>query len=358
MLDLQSELAATVAREIAVQLTPAEEKQLAGRGARPSGSASRIPEEPARVQVATREGVEIGVRHAREALALDPSYAPAWAALADALMIGTVRGSLVPAEHPGGERPPHGVPWSSTPCWGKLMPPSAPSAASAAIFSEVSSPGARPRAEVEQCMVYIVLGRALYALERHEEALAMATIAVRLDPMSALDRTALGDAYYFAREHEKSHFPLPDGHGARSPLRWSAHRPRARLRDAGPLRRGARGLRGGASRRRRSRRAIVWSRPSGSLGGDEAEAQADSGRADRGPSLARRVGMGDRCGACPVGRYQTRRLSGWIRLQGACAGTILLRVHPRFDSIRGDARYQPMIERIGLKGTATEVTNR
>ena len=33
VLDLQSELAATLAREIAVQPTPAEERQLAGRGA-------------------------------------------------------------------------------------------------------------------------------------------------------------------------------------------------------------------------------------------------------------------------------------------------------------------------------------
>lgn len=42
--------------------------------------------------------------------------------------------------------------------------------------------------------------------ERHAEALEAANTSVRLDPLSTLIRTGLGDANYFAREYEKSVF--------------------------------------------------------------------------------------------------------------------------------------------------------
>ena len=50
------------------------------------------------------------------------------------------------------------------------------------------------------------LARTLYSFERHEEALEAAMLAVSLDPLSMFIRTTVGDAYYFAREYEKSVF--------------------------------------------------------------------------------------------------------------------------------------------------------
>ena len=44
------------------------------------------------------------------------------------------------------------------------------------------------------------------AFERHAEALEAANMSVQLDPLSTLIRTGVGDAYYFAREYEKSVF--------------------------------------------------------------------------------------------------------------------------------------------------------
>ena len=49
-----------------------------------------------------------------------------------------------------------------------------------------------------------LLGRALYSYERHAEAIAAMNKAVSLDPLSMFIRTGAGDAYYFAREYEKS----------------------------------------------------------------------------------------------------------------------------------------------------------
>jgi tetratricopeptide (TPR) repeat protein len=42
----------------------------------------------------------------------------------------------------------------------------------------------------------------------------------------------------------------------------------------------------------------------------------------------------------------------WLELAIAekASGLILLRVHPRLDAIRQDARYWPMVERVGLAG--------
>ena len=184
---------------------------------------------------ATREGVELGLLHARRALELDPTHAPAWAAAG--------RG---PDDRDGP---------------GVLVPAAAlPEAAAATRRALELDPGlgeAHGTTGLVRCFsgdliggiqsqralelkwssetVYITLGRALSALERHDEALAAGTTATRLDPLSALTRTALGDTCYFAREHEKSvfHFRMaieldPRFDGAD----WA----RAGLRDPRPVR--------------------------------------------------------------------------------------------------------------------------
>jgi hypothetical protein len=47
--------------------------------------------------------------------------------------------------------------------------------------------------------------------------------------------------------------------------------------------------------------------------------------------------------------YETgRRLSGGIAGPSKASGLILLRVHPRLDPIRSDARYWPLVRRVGL----------
>ena len=39
-----------------------------------------------------------------------------------------------------------------------------------------------------------------------------------------------------------------------------------------------------------------------------------------------------------------------VAIEEKASGLLLLRVHPRLDSIRGDPRYWPLVERVGLAG--------
>jgi eukaryotic-like serine/threonine-protein kinase len=349
VLDLQSELAATVAREIAVQLTPAEERQLAGRGpVHPEAHLEYLKSRHASL-AATREGVEVGVHHARRALALDPGHAPAWAALADALMIGAVRGAFVPAE---------AIPEATAAAHRALELDPMLGEAHATLgtircFSNdliggITSLERALELKSSNGMVYVVLGRALYAFERHEEALAVATTGVRLDPMSALARTALGDVYYFAREHEKSifHFRMAielDARfdGAHTGLA-RAFEMLGRFDEARAAYEEGHRIGGGVAGP-----SIGLAHLSASAG-DQAEArrilaELIAGRASRIVSAwgiaAVHAQLGD-----------IDETFQWLdaAIRERAGGTILLRVHPRFDSIRSDPRYQQMVEQIGL----------
>jgi len=51
---------------------------------------------------------------------------------------------------------------------------------------------------------YQVLGRIYYCAERHAEAQATMLKALRIDPLSMIIHTAVGDCFYYAREYEKS----------------------------------------------------------------------------------------------------------------------------------------------------------
>jgi eukaryotic-like serine/threonine-protein kinase len=347
--DLQSELAATVAREIAVQLTPSEEMQLAGRGAvNPEAHLEYMKSRHA-AMAANREGVELGVRHARRALELDPRHALSWAALGEALMIGMVRGAFVPATT---------LPEASAAIdRGLELDPMLGEAhtilGTIRCFSGdlVGGIQALERAlelNSSNVMVYIVLGRALYALERYEEALAVANTGVRVDPKSALARTALGDAYYFARQHEKSifHFRMaieldPRFDGAHTGLA-RAFEVLGRYDEA----------RGAYEEGNRVGGGVAG--PSFGLAhlaaasGDETEARrilAELTEA-RGSRLISAWGIAG-VHACLGDTDETIQ---WLEtaLTEHATGMILLRAHPRFDAIRQDPRYWSIVVRAGL----------
>src|SRR5207244_7804088 len=82
VLDLQSRIAETVAKEIAVQVTPREETHLAKR--RPVNPEAHVEYLKGRHTATARspQAIELSLRHFQRALELDPAYAPAWAAIA------------------------------------------------------------------------------------------------------------------------------------------------------------------------------------------------------------------------------------------------------------------------------------
>ncbi len=354
VLDLQSELASTVAREIAIQLTPAEERQLAERGAVDPAAHLEYLKSRHAAMAGTREGVELGVGHARRALELDPAHAPAWAALADALMIGLVRGAFVPA----------------------VALPDADAASRRALELDPDLGDAHGTLGIVRCFsgdlvggmpsleralelkssngtVYLMLTRALSALERHVEALAVAHTATQLDPMSALIRTALGDTCYFAREHEKSifHFRMaieldPRFDGAHTGLA-RAFEVLGRFDEARAAYEEGQRVGGGVAGPSFGLAHLAAST------GNEPEARRIL--AELTAARASRVVSAWGIAAVHAQLGDTDEVFQWLETAIAehASGMILLRAHPHFDSIRHDPRYWPIVQRVGLAAVAT-----
>ena len=178
--------------------------------------------------------------------------------------------------------------------------------------------------------------------------------ATRLDPLSALMLTVIGDANYFAREYERAAFfylmsieldPRFDG----------AHTDRGRALEA--------------------------------LGRfDDARAAYETGRQLAGAAAGATFGMGHleaasgnvvearRILAELIAARSTRVVSAWgiaalcaslgdvddafawleIAITEKASGLLQLRVHPRLDPIRNDPRYWPMVERVGLGDNVTD----
>ena len=349
VLGLQSELAETVAREIAVQLTPSEVTQLASRPAVNAEAHLQFLKSRHSTLAGTREAMDLGYRYAKRALEIDPQFALAWSALADTQMLRAIRGMIPSAE---------GVAEAESAANRALVLDPSLADAHASIGTIMMYTG-RVREGIRtlekavelnpgHAMAYTYLGRALMSFERHTEALAAMQKSANLDPLSSLIHTGLGDGYYFAREYEKSAFlylmsieldPRFDG----------AHTDRARALEA--------------------------------LGRfDEARAEYETGRQLAGAAATATFGLGHleaasgneaearRILAELTAARLTRVVSAWgiaalhaslgdvddafawleTAMAEKASGLSLLRVHPRLDPIRSDARYWPMVERVGL----------
>jgi serine/threonine protein kinase/tetratricopeptide (TPR) repeat protein len=349
VLGLQSELAQTVAREIAIQLSPAEETQFGNRPAVNPEAHIEFLKSRHSTLAGTREALDLGFRHAKRALEIDPNFALAWSALADTQILRAIRGMAPPAEAAAEAA-------AAANRALELDPSLADAHASIGIILTHTGRLKEGIREFERAielnpgnvMAYNVMARALMSFERHEEALAAVQKSVSLDPLSSLIHTGLGDVYYFAREYEKSAFtylmsveldPRFDG----------AHTDRARALEA--------------------------------LGRfDEARAEYEEGRRLAGGAAGASFGLGHLEAASGneaqarlilaelTAARSTRVVSAWgiaalhaslgdvddafrwmeIAVEEKASGLILLRVHPRLDPIRNDPRYWPLVVRVGL----------
>ena len=349
VLGLQAELAETVAREIAVQLSPSEVNQLASRPAVNAEAHLEYLKSRHSTLMGTREALDLGYRHAKRALEIDPQFALAWSALADTQILRAVRGMassavVVPEASAAAHRAL------------ELDPSHADAHCSIGFILTHTGQIREGMRELERAielnpghaMAHALLARTLTSLERHAEALVEAQRAVSLDPLSSLISTVIGDANYFARDYEKSAFlylmsieldPRFDG----------AHTDRARVLEA--------------------------------LGRfDEARAEYETGRQLAGAAAGATFGLGHleaasgneaearRILAELTAARSTRVVSAWgiaalhaslgdvdaafawleTAIDEKASGLIQLRVHPRLDPIRKDPRYWPMVERVGL----------
>lgn len=349
VLGLQGDLAETVAKEIAIQLSPSEAIQLTNRA--PVNAEAQLEFMKARHALfgGSPEAVELGRRHARRAIEIDPSFAPAWAASAYANIFRAIRG-MAPVAEAGDE--------AITAARRALeLDPSLPDAYTALglVLLHSGQPGGGLRAlqkavELNPGLAdaHNLLGRALYSYERHEEALASTEKSVSLDPMSMLIYTGAGDAYYFARQYEKSviHFRMSIELDSRFD---GAHTGLARSLEA--------------------------------LGRfDEARVEYEKGRSlssgVAGPSFGLahlEAASGNEAEARRILNElieagKTRVVSAWgiavlqaslgdvdeafrwleLAIAEKAPGLLMLRAHPRLDPIRKDARYWPLVQRLGL----------
>jgi len=355
VLALQGELAEKVAREIEVHLTPREAAQLVNRV--PVNPEAHLEYLKARYSLSSGspESVEVGRRYARRALELDPNDALAWCVLADCESFSAIRGMSNPAESAA----------------------KAIEAARKAVELDPMLPDANMSlgfilshsGQVAEGLRYLqkgvelnpghaagwnVFGRSLYAFERIPEALEAIDRSINLDPLSMMNYTGAGDAYYFARQYEKSVFqyrmsleldPRFDG----------THTGLARSLEA--------------------------------LGRfDEARAEYEEGRRLSGSVAGPSFGLahvaaasGDTTEARRIlaeltEARKTRVVSAWglavlhaslgdveetfqwldTAIEEKSPGLILLRVHPRLDSIKNDPRYWPLVKKLGLEDQPTQ----
>jgi len=205
VLDLQSNVAEAVAREIALRLTVPEERQLAKR--REVNPEAHIEYLKGKHEAAATspQAIELSLRHFKRALELDPGYAPAWAGLADCHTTRAGRGMAPPAEAIAEARAAAKKALELDESLGEAH----------AVLGMVQSrdfdipasiASLRKAIELNPALstAHYTLGRVYYCIERHSEAQAAMLRALNLDPLSMIIHTCVGDAYYYAREYEKS----------------------------------------------------------------------------------------------------------------------------------------------------------
>lgn len=351
VLGLQSELAETVAREIEIQLTPAEATQLAARPAvNPEAHLEFLKSRYSLLTGASPQAVEIAMRYARRAIELDPDFAPAWSALADCTIWQSIRGMAPPA---GAAAQANAAVQRAL----ELDPMLADAHASLGVILSHSGDLAGGLRALQKAIelnpglagAHNLIGRALYSYERHAEALEAMKKSVSLDPLSMLMRTGMGDAYYFAREYEKSVFQYrmsieldPRFDGTHTGLARSLEA-LGRFDEALAAYEEGRRLSGGVAG------------PSFGLAHLEA-AKGNTSEARRLlaeliKSRASRVVSAWGIAVLHASLGDVDEAFHWldVAFEEKASGLILLRAHPRLDSIRNDARYWPLVRRAGLE---------
>ncbi len=349
VLALQGELAATVAGEIAAQLTPVEAKGLANRGSvNPEAHLEYLRSRHA-LSAASPEAVAVGRRHALRALELDPGFALAWATLADCNIWSAIRGMAQPGEAAAEAMNAVTKALAIDPLLAEghlsmgaiLLHTGDPAGGVKALETAVRlNPGLSA--------AHSLLGRGLYAFERHEEAIAATVKAVSLDPLSMLLYAGAGDAYYFAREYEKSVLQYrmsleldPRFDGTHTGLARSLEA-LGRFDEARVQYEEGRRLSGGVAG------------PSFGLAhlaaamGNEAEARRILAELIEARSNKIVSAWGIAVLHASVGDVDEAFRWLDIAIQEKASGLTLVRAHPRLDPIRSDPRYPALVKKVGL----------
>jgi serine/threonine-protein kinase len=349
VLGLQSDVAEAVAKEIAIQVTPKEAERMAKRPAVNAEAHVEYMKSMHAKTATSPQAIELSIKHALRALALDPDYAPAWAALSDAHSTRASRG-MAPAAEADAE--------AEAAALKALALDENLADAHAALGSvrlhrrDVAGAIQALRRAIElnpgNDSAYALLGRAYYVTERHAEAQAAMLKAISLDPLSMIHHTAVGDAYYYAREYEKSvvYYRIaieldPRFDGAHTDLARSLEA-LGRFDEAKAQYEEGRRLAGGVAGPSFGLANLAASR------GDTDEARRMLAELTAGRST--RVVSAWGIAALHATLGDVDEAFRWldVAFEEQATGLVFLRVHPRLDPIRSDPRFPPLLKRAGL----------
>ena len=351
VLGLQSEVAETVAREIAIQLTPGEATQLSKRDAVNGEAQVEYMKGRHALAIASPEQVEAGMRHFNRAIEIDGRFAPAWAGLSECHHIRASRGMAPPAEASAEE---HAAALKALSLDDTLAEAHAALGSSQLHERDFTGATRSFQRALERnpgyAHAYYALGRVLYCSERHAEAQQAMLRARSLDPMSMLIHTAVGDAYYYGRLFEKSviYYRMAveiDARfdGAHTDLARSLEA-LGRFDEAREHYEEGRRLSGGVAG------------PSFGLAhleasmGHEGEARRILGELTA--ARSQRVVSAWGLAALHACLGDTDEAFRWLdtAVEEGATGLVFLRVHPRVDSLRMDPRFEVLLRRVGLAG--------
>ncbi len=349
VLDLQSRIAETVAREIAVKVSPSEETHLARRRAvNPEAHVEYLKGRHA-AEATSPQAIELSLRHYQRALELDPGHAAAWAGIAHAHRVRAGRGMAPPAE--AGEL-------ARAAAQRALELDDSLADAHAALGEGAASDRDLPAAirHLERAIemnpgltgAHTNLGRLYYCAERHGDALACMLAALGTDPLSMIVHTCVGDALYYAREYDHS-------------LEYYRKAVRLDPRFDGAHTDLARSLEALGQFDEARREYEEGRRLSGGVAGPSfglAHLEISSGNPDAGRRIlgeliearSGRVVSAWGIAALHASLHEVDEAFRWLDVAFAerATGLLMLRAHPRLDPIRPDPRYAALVRRVGL----------
>ncbi len=203
VLALQSEVAQAIAREIRIKLTPVDQARFAE--ARPVDPEAYEAYLKGRYYWNRRPGVRKGIEYFEQAIAKDPTYAAAYAGLADCLSALSAWG-VVPANE--GCVKAKVLAEKAL----KLDPSSGEAHSSLALAAMYDFDFLTAQREFERSLElspryatgHHLFGFYLGAMGRYEEAYTELQRAIRLDPLLGLTNAFLGYIYLYARRYDQA----------------------------------------------------------------------------------------------------------------------------------------------------------
>ena len=348
VLDLQSEVAAKVAAEIALHLSPREARRLAERQTvNPEAHIEYLKGQ--HISAATSpQAIELSLRHFQRALELDPNFAPAWAGVAHCHNVRASRGMAPPAEAFAAAR-------AAAERALQLNDSLAEGYAELGWIQSGDGDLDGAVRSLERAIEinpglthsYTVLGRIYYCTERHAEAQATMLKALSLDPLSMIIHTTVGDAYYYAREYEQSLVYYrkaieldPRFDGAHTDLARSLEA-LGRFDEAREQYEEGRRLAGSVAGPSFGLAHLEASRGNT----DSARRMLEELKSARGERVVSAWGIA----ALHASLGDVDEAFEWLEtaIREGATGLVFLRVHPRLDRIRQDPRYSALLDRVG-----------